>query len=1216
MTSTFVNPQDWILPPPIIKKKEYINVGERDIPGELHLDENGRLFQNLMFYQNPIEDLKQVYNNWVSVNIERRLMMQEIDFGNGKKVQVARVMLTKPTYTHATIGNVPLYPLECRNTGNTYGGSIYMDLSLMDHNRCIESTSKVEFGKIPVMVGSILCHLYGLDDEKLLELGECPKDPKGIFIIKGTEKIIITQEKLRYNRIFIMLTGKESKKQVPECKITNYSIRGTSVIVLGSSNTGGITINLKFLNKDNTLNVFQIFRLLGVTDIEKMEEYILMFVKKYKNKVSLNLVSSFNELLNIGEDDVDDIEQKKGKLSEDDISSDEKKKIVLTLVNNEIFPHIINDSNENKIYLLSMMIARFCEYRIGVRKSDDRDDWGNKRIETSGRSLEYLFNQVVKYIFETIQLGIQDLIKKGETVNLSYVKKMFSLKKKDVTETFYDSFNTNNWGLKAPQHGKQEGMTDIYKRESLPGTYYQLTKINVNVNRQDKRPSLRIVQYSQVGFVDIVDTPEGDMCGLLKYKAITAFISIDRDENLIIFYLSKFMRDDGTNPCILNGKMFGFCHGAEVKQKMVELKRSRRIFRDTCIIFDDTDDILYIYCDGGRLTRPLLVINQNTGRLVYDELKEQQGAEFVRSFPNLERSGAIEYIDSWEQSYINLAQSVKEIEAYKFLYLEAQKHREDDYFSKLINETDNELVTYYGKRFIFDNDIARDFESFRTRFTHCEISPNAIFGTTSSLAPLPEHTQGPRTQYFCNMSRQAGSIISSNQSFRFDTPSKTLAAPSRPIAETQMSKILGIDQLPSGETINLAFLVYTGYNQEDAIIFKRGSLERGLFKMVVFRSWKMIAATTADFTEEFSNPGINDPKYRHLDEFGIVKEGSRVTQNTVIISKKRTYNQKVDGKQLFTIQNETIGIEEDGIVETVLKTKNPEGYTIVRVKVRQVKSPVVGDKFASRTAQKSTIGLILDDAYMPFDENGVTPDIIINPHALPSRMTINKLYEMVASSYGALTGQRIDLTGFKNFTLKNAEEYLESHGMRKDLEKTMYSGFTGEKLTARVFMGPCYYYSLKHHVKDKIQMRAKGKYKPQTHQPVDGRKNNGGLRFGEMEKDSIISHGASRLQRERLFYASDNWSTVLCRTCNRPAITHHEGERTYNVCRTCNTNAKFGICRYPYAFKSMIQLLNGLGIDVTFTTEIAEESSIIDTEKSLELALEEGGDDDGDHDYE
>jgi len=1749
---TSKNMQDWILPPPVVKKKEYINadMSNRDTSAELQLDEHGKLFQNLLFYQNPVEDLKQIYNNWVTVNIERRCRSQAIDFGNGQRVEVVRVLLTKPTITLSDKGNVPLYPIECRNGGNTYGSSIYMDLSLMDGDQCIESANKVELGKIPVMTGSVLCHLYGMTDEELLNVGECPKDPRGIFIIKGTEKVIITQEKLRYNRISVTLSGKESKKQVPVCKITNYSIKGTSVIVLNSSNTGGIRIGFKFLNKDNTLSIFQVFRLYGIDDMVKMEEYVLLFVKKYKNKVSLNLVSSFNELINIGDDDIDDIEQKKGRLSEEEMSVPEKKKMIIEMIDNEIFPHMIDDTTESKIFLLSMMIARFCEYRIGVRKLDDRDDWGNKQATTAGRSLEYLFNQVVKYIFDNIQLGVRELISKGESINLSYVKKMFGLKKKDVTDTFYDSFGVAQWGLKAPQHNKQEGMTDIFKRESVLGSYYQLTKINANVNRQNKQAALRIVQPSQVGFVDIVDTPDGDQCGLLKYKAVTAFTSIDRDENLIMFYLKKYIidgNDEGTNPCILNGKFFGFCHGRAVREELIKLKRTRKIYRDTCIVFDDTDDILYVYCDGGRLTRPLLVVNNTTGKLVYDELKEQYGKEFVNSFPNLERMGAVEYVDSWEQGFLNIAESTKEFEAYKYLYEQAQKHREDDYFSKLLYESDNELVTYYGKRFIYDNDIARDFVSFRQRFGYCELSPTAIFGTTSSLAPLPERTQGPRLQlqsvhedetimvssgefkkikhlkngdevltfdpvtfntfqtrikghyvidarkngkivheistishrkivctndhpflvcemdtkrkiekpereeevysdicidlkyvradqltdnhylaflytpviypqsgkdrlfeqvtekelsedivlanqikllgslfdiekndkrmpilcrilgavqtdgtivrdmpqgsysfeteqdgiefledikllgietkvqvthkegfmygskcshytvevskrlcillnslgavagekvtqkssivpsfimngcdlfkaeylggimggdggrisyihknttnngfsigviqqscleefipsfqqwlgqiktlfedlgievsevktapeknprtekaqrfevhilikekyknfikfmervgyrynynklnaslqcyeYFkyrkleiqeikrlrllmvemydesfrrfnktdperltfqrlsehplfrekfntyqkvkyqfkkhnkgksvkklgwegsltpdeffercfvakgitfvqfnkridvdncmvsdfeteagthnfitksgfishnCNQIRQSVSIYNSNYSFRFDTPSKVLLAPSRPITETQAARYIGINDLPLGETVMLAFAVYTGYNQEDAIIFKKSAIERGLFKMVVFRSWKSTATPSADFIEEFVNPKNKEHKYRHLDEFGFVKEGSRVGKGDVLICKRRTYPTQVEGQQPFTYQNETIGIEEEGIVETVLKTTNPEGHQMVRVKVRQIKSPSVGDKFASRSAQKSTIGLILDDVYMPFDENGISPDIIINPHALPTRMTINKLYEMVASSYGALTAQRIDTTGFKNFSLKEAEKYLEEHQIKKTLERKMYSGFSGEMMEAEIFMGPCYYLALRHHVKDKIQMRARGAIKAQTHQPVDGRKNNGGLRFGEMEKDAIISHGASKLQRERLFYASDNWAVVVCRTCNHKAITHREGTRQFHTCRKCDTKAKFGICRFPFALNAMSDLLVGLGIDMTFTTEVIGQSTEVPEIENKELVLEEGGgDEEVNNDYE
>jgi DNA-directed RNA polymerase beta subunit len=1161
------------------------------------------LFEEYLQDHNPLKGYIDVYNNWVNVQIEKRLKAEVIKINPNVQVEITRVIITKPTLNLSGRGNIPLYPIKCRDDGYSYMATIYIDISLFDNSRCVESINGIEFGKIPVMLKSILCHLNGLSVERLLKVGECPNDPGTMFIIKGSEKLIISQEKLKYNKPMVTFSTREDKKQEIVCKMTNSFPRGTSVIKLTTSNTNSIRVSPKFLQKGNTMSVLQIFRIYGIKEYEEMENIIMLFTKFDRKKLSLSLIATRNELLSIP-NDVEYIEQKKGRFP-NEMSYEDKFKIITQLVNNEFFPHMENEPPIKKLYLLSVMICRYLEYKSGYRDLDDRDDWGNKRVESPADNLKSLFNQVVKSVFDSINSTIATHNANEEPVNIETIRRVFVAKKRDVIDTFTDSFATNNWGLKSAKRNKRENITDNFLRESTLSSWYQTTKILANTSKQTKQYKARVIQMSQDNFIDIVDTPETDQCGLVKYLAITASVSIDRDEFTLRYYVNNDISNEYSKLkyyCLLNGKFMGWCNGIELEKKVRRLKSLKFLPKDTAVVLNRSEQSIELYTDGQRLVTPLLTVNQDTGELVLDELKAKYGEEFARKFDNIEREGAIEYLDPAEYTSMNIASSINEFKSYKLLYQEAQKNKEENYFAKLLQESDDELITYYGKRFIFADDIARTFEEFRTRFTHVKLDPNSVFGPISSSVILSDHTQGPRVHFTCKMTRQAAGIYHANHLFRYDASVKLAAWPSKPIFRNKTNALLGLENLPFGETVTLMFGSYTGYNQEDGIIMKKGAIERGLFTKLRMKSYKMIAESGPEFVEEFVRPEGNEEKYRHLDEFGIARVGSRVSANDVLIARKKTFTSVNEGRS-FSFDVVNIGLNEEGVVYSVLKSVNSEGHSVIRVKVKTLKIPKVGDKEASRTAQKSTIGLILDDALMPHDKNGITPDIIINPHSIPSRMTVSKLYEMIATEYGARTGRYVDSTSFENFTIEDIKQYLRMKGMREYNDIEMYSGFTGEKMQCTIFVGLCYYMSLKHLVDEKIQARARGQVNPFTHQPVPGRKHSGGLRLGEMEKDAFVSHGASRIARERLFYSSDLWSTTICTVCNSFAISHQEDGKTYNVCNLCKEDAKFGICKVPPIFVKIIKTLNGVGINTKFKSEVTEQSDISEQFDKLEREI-------------
>lgn len=455
----------------------------------------------------------------------------------------------------------------------------------------------------------------------------------------------------------------------------------------------------------------------------------------------------------------------------------------------------------------------------------------------------------------------------------------------------------------------------------------------------------------------------------------------------------------------------------------------------------------------------------------------------------------------------------------------------------------------------------------------------------------------------CSMGKQALGVYHSNHHLRFDTTMKMLVYPSRPLFETQIYSHLGLNQMPAGQMVILAIAAYTGYNQEDSLIFNQGAINRGLFRMVVYRSYKSIQVQSREIRELIMHPKPTrtedeaPDKFAALDENGIARLGAVVKPGDIIIGKQRTILKTGQVEYANTV----VGIGEGGIVDKILITTNDTGWKLVKVKIREHRIPIAGDKFASRHAQKATIGMILPEADMPFAPQrnverevmtrtgervrrsvpvgAIRPDLIMNPHAIPSRMTIGKMIEIVTSKVGALKGERINATAFQPFELDEFRRNLVAYGFNSYGNETLYGGFEGKPMQAQIFMGPCYYQALRHHVKDKIQMRARGGIKAVTHQPVSGRQRRGGLRMGEMERDCILSHGGTSFLLDRFCHSSDAYKAVFCQTCGSIAIPRAREDRV--ICRKCGDKGSFGQCQTPRPYLVLTHFLAGLGFRMT-----------------------------------
>uniref|UniRef100_A0A6C0BM45 DNA-directed RNA polymerase n=1 Tax=viral metagenome TaxID=1070528 RepID=A0A6C0BM45_9ZZZZ len=1223
-----------------------------DVPGEslseIALTRTQQALRKTIEYSGFLGDVIETYDNWVRNVLPRQLASRTFRLGD-TYVRVTSVSLTNPSITEGN-QSVPLYPTTARLRGMTYSANIYVNLAqvrivdpLTRQEEVLATASNIYIGRVPVMLGSTLCNLYPLSTEERYRVGICDSDPLGYFIIKGTERLVLIQEKMRLNRIFVIL----DKNDRQMCRVTCPTVRGTSIVTLYTGNEG-IRLNLGSMNWDNgnnpgTIPVFSAFYVIGdmfpdsgLNNPQVIANMVLRYVKaEWRQKVWAYLQKSF-VIANAVPDAIVRLAELSGTIPQGPQGpdkrptySDQQRIDTRDRMINHLFPNISSTSIIAKLEMLSLMIARFSVHLLGFRPLDNRDSWSNKRLVTAGQSMEQLFNSLWDRYVGRANAEIRNM-----TTSPTLNALVNNLPKGILEDEFVNAFSPNQWGVKGSRFQK-ENITDGVKRDSVLVTVAQLTKINTPTSRRVRSAKIRMVQLSQLGFVCPVETPEGETCGLVKSKAVTCYISIDRDEEIVINQIREYLSQiyDPSRPyvCIVNGRWFGWCDGPKVREIILAFRRSREGFRDISAVVDD--NVLYINSEGGRPTRPLLIVDKDAIPIITK--KGLWGADF----PTLLSEGAVEYIDAYEQETIMLAQSVDQLQQWRDDLTRANEILRDQeevlalfdrsYQEGMINPdllpshvdivedsiepnyegsgtpidqlSQEQLVSLYEELHI---KAKLDIEATRrsiTRliragsYTHCEIDPNAIIGISASIIPFPDRNQAPRNTYQCGMGKQSMGIAHSIPALQWETTSKALAYPNRPIAETQMNQLLGMTNKPAGMNVIVAIMCFTGFNEEDAIIFNRSSIDRGLFHMVISHTYKGVENNNSYSSEVIMKPpllpGDRHDKYKHLDNNGIAMIGSMIEPGDVIIGRMRKH--KNTGEVEYP--NVVAGIGERGIVESILDTKNHKDQRVVKVKIRELRIPNLGDKFSSRHAQKGTMGMAFRMEDMPFTVDGITPDVIINPNCIPSRMTIGKLVEIVTSKVGAITGQRVNATAFnREFNITEFMMALHQHGYQRAGREAMRLGDSGQMLNSTVFIGPCFYQALRHLVLDKAQARSEGSVVRTTRQPVAGRHRNGGIRFGEMEKNATIEYGAGYITRDRLCKASDAYMDIICRTCGAPARTDVITKTI--SCGRCKDKAQFGRCELPYGLIHTANILAGAGLEVrvrvrprTENEELAEE---------------------------
>lgn len=1075
-------------------------------------------------------------------------------------VVMGNTSIAKPQHQENSTYFVDLLPHSARIRNLNYAAKVMVDVTTTETNLVtgeVSTRSGIEpLCRMPIMVKSKFCHLYGMTPDELVGVKECPHDLGGYFIINGSEKVVIAQERMASNTVFVF---KKDDTFVAE-------------VLSVADNSATKTVSIKFKPKEKTMKlcgnflrddvpVSIILKALGVLSVD---DFISL-----SPSLDRSLVASLWEESSFIHTQGEAVHFLIKTVSSAIQNYDDRLEKMHKILVKDLLPHAGNELAE-KARFLAYMVLRMQQVASGARPVDDRDHYGKKRVDFTGSLMASLFKTLFKRLMSELTKHISKTITRSGSCN---AHDFIRGKQNSMFISLRTALATGNWGdqKKTYTHTRQ-GVSQNLSRYNFAATLSNLRRINTPVGREGKLVKPRLLHSTQWGIACPAETPEGQACGLVKNLAFmatvsdksgTAFIMEALLDNGLVEFCDVDNGDSGSPAgaglVFVNGTLVGYHLGlSDLHRSLLALRRSTTIHPHVALVYDSDFNELCICTDYGRICRPILVVDEKTRglrltrKMVYD-LKHRK-----MTWSQLLEMGVIDYVDAEESEHLRIA-----------MY-------------------PSEVVGAHS-------------------YTHCEIHPAMILGVCASQIPFPDHNQAPRNCYQSAMSKQSIGTFLTSYMHRMETVSNVLYYPQKPLVVTKASKYLHNDHLPTGTNAIVAIACYGGYNQEDSTIMNQSAIDRGLFRSTNYHADTIMEKKAGETSKESIEkpdaarlrelfPHSKDPDlinstvgqaYSGLDADGLVFPNTIVKGEDILVGKVLT-------EPVVKDQSMRSKAMDGGIVDRIVYSKGTEdNHPMVKVRVRTERIPQQGDKFASRHGQKGTVGITYRQEDMPFTADGVVPDIIINPHCIPSRMTIGHIIECVLGKSCTMAGEEGNATPFtQDFAISEITSELEKHGFKGDGTEELFCGMTGERLKARIFIGPTFYQRLKHMVDDKIHSRSSGPVQVLTRQPVEGRSRDGGLRVGEMENQCLVSHGSAAYLRDRLFENSDPYETFVCNNCGLIAVSEAPDMQRGKVlktstgtrqnwvfkCRVCIDSGGISRVSLPFAYKLLVQELMSMGI--------------------------------------
>lgn len=1094
--------------------------------------------------------------------------------------------LDDPQITEEDRSTHLLYPMECMQRDMTYEANLYVDINEImisaetrkaeqqqqllatlqneghkgeeDEEREVEIqnlqesiTQLIEIGKtrdtrklyqkrllctLPIMVGCYKCNTVNLSPHEKVRRGECPLTPGGWFLTKGTQRVIVGQERANYNQPYAF-TVTQNKTKIREYQIEMRSTQEMGIkpqlfqisthrnqLRVSSGWISELPIGILLIALDDPFSFRK--RMLEESQVE--EQYLLPYIEAVESSTIIH------------EKNKDDEPSRQRNMTQKEARDHIKSKNLSSSQNNldaifseDLIPHMGSD-NTGKIRYIYFMVERLLQTAHSRkegkkrRAEDDRDDFGNKRVDWAGVLVRYLFRLFLKKWIQKFQTQMS---KQGNA------KTAFE-KNDTITKGIKGCMNTGNWGVQNTRTGVSQVATNLDGMAFLS----HLRRFCTPAVREGKMQKIRYLHPSQYNLACAAESPDGPGIGVVKNLALMTFVSIQTSDALLLKFFDniepkwKFiklqnLKKIGFNfpKVFINGEWIGVIKSQALSAKLANHLREARlmghIHRETGIVWDPIDLELRLNCDSGRLMRPVFWLEGGIPTIERKHLN--------LSWDDLVYQGFICYIDASEAAFTEVACSLEDV------YITNRKNK--------------------------------------FHYQYAEIHPSTILGAACSIIPVPNHSQAPRNIFAGSMIKQGQAIVGLNTRLMFDTTSYELTYPQKQLCAPFSSKIVNHDANPTGFMAILAIAEAEGSNQEDSVKVKKSAIDRGMGRTIIYHSYTVVEkrrGTTHTETIEIPPKSVmsRTKNYNKLQQDGIVAKGERVFPGDVLVGKTISNG----NTQTLIDASHVVKEGEEGVVEEIMTTINSERLRIVKIKVRDYHIPELGDKVDSICGQKATIGMIEAEENLPFTASGMTPDAILYPPAMPSRMTIDYMIEAICGKAALVSGDTsdkfTDLTPFRpdlnrKFIVEEVGKTLVQNGFQSNGNEMMYDGTTGLPFKAHIFMGPVFYQISKHMVGKKIHSRSSGRVGIMMRQPISGRSKGGGLRVGEMEKDCLVSQGCSALLRERLLEVSDRYECDVCVSC---------GVFCFGQCNACRTEVRRVVI--PYAVKLLFQELMAFGI--------------------------------------